>query len=129
VEDNAADAGLVREALEEYEIEGEVVVLTDGEEAIQFIQGLESQPANCPNLFIVDLSLPKKPGREVLECIRLSKKCRQAPVVILTSSDAQEDKDDAMRLGIGRYIRKPSHLEEFISLGAIFKAMLGSSAQ
>ena len=123
-EDNPADVGLVREALEEYGVEGELIVATDGEKAIQFIHDIDAQQVTCPDLFVVDLNLPKKPGREVLESIRLSVHCLQTPVVILTSSDAQRDRDDAMRLGASKYLRKPSHLEEFIQLGAIFKAML-----
>ena len=129
MEDNPADAGLVREALEDYGVEGELLVLLDGEKAIQFIQNIDSQRLTCPDLFIVDLNLPKKPGREVLKCIRLSARCHQSPVVILSSSEAQQDIADAERLGVSRYIRKPLLLEEFIGLGATFKALLGGSAQ
>ena len=95
--------------------------------AIQFVQDIDSQLLTRPDLIIVDINLPKKPGRDVLECIRRSTICREAPVVILTSSDAHEDKQDAMRLGVSRYLRKPSRLNDFISLGAVFKAILESS--
>jgi chemotaxis family two-component system response regulator Rcp1 len=74
-----------------------------------------------PDLIIVDLNLPKKPGREVLECIRRSVICRWAPVVILTSSDAHEDQQDAMRMGVNHFLRKPSRLSDFISLGPCSK--------
>jgi two-component system, chemotaxis family, response regulator Rcp1 len=124
VEDNPADAGLVREALEEHGVEGELTVLIDGEMAIQFVQDIDSQLLTCPDLIIVDLNLPKKPGREVLECIRRSTICRETPVVILTSSDAHQDKQDAMRLGVSRYLRKPSRLRDFISLGPCLKRFL-----
>jgi chemotaxis family two-component system response regulator Rcp1 len=126
-EDNPADAGLVRKALEEHGVEGELIVIADGEKAIQFIQAVDAQAAGCPGLAIVDLSLPKKPGREVLACMRLSERCRHMPVVILSSSDAERDRADAVRFGASRYVRKPSSLDEFLSLGAIFKAMLGGS--
>jgi CheY-like chemotaxis protein len=127
VEDSLADVGIVREALEEHGVEGEVTVLIDGEMAIQFVQDIDSQLLTCPHLIIVDLNLPKKPGREVLEYIRRSTICRETPVVILTSSDAHQDKQDAKRLGVSRYLRKPSRLSDFISLGAVFKAILESS--
>ena len=127
VEDNPADAGLVREALEEHGVEGELTVLVDGEMAIQFIQDIDSQLLSCPDLIIVDVNLPKKPGRDVLECIRRSTICREAPVVILTSSDEHEDKQNAIRLGVSRYLRKPSRLSDFISLGVVFKAILEGS--
>ena len=127
MEDNPGDAGLVREALDEHGVEGELTVLVDGEMAIQFVQDIDSQLLTCPDLIIVDVNLPKKPGRDVLECIRRSTISREAPVVILTSSDAHEDKQDAMRLGASRYLRKPLQLSDFISLGAVFKAILEGS--
>jgi chemotaxis family two-component system response regulator Rcp1 len=127
-EDNPADAGLVRRALEEHGFEGELIVIADGEKAIEFIRAIDAEAARCPDLAIVDLNLPKKPGREVLERIRLSERCRHIPVVILSSSDAERDKADAVRFGASKYIRKPSKLDEFLSLGAIFKAVLAGAA-
>ena len=124
IEDNPADALLVRKALEEHGVEGELTVLSDGEKAIQFIQSLDAQLIDCPDLVIVDLNLPKKSGREVLESMRRSERCPQIPVIILSSSDAHQDRADADRLGASRYLRKPSRLEEFLSLGAIFKKTL-----
>jgi two-component system response regulator len=120
---------LVRRALEQHGVAGELLVIADGEKAIEFIQALDDDPsAACPVLAIIDLNLPKKSGREVLERMRLSERCPHIPVVILSSSDAERDKADAARLGATRYIRKPSHLEEFLSLGAIFKAALSEVA-
>ena len=116
-EDNPADAGLVRRALEEHGVEGELIVIADGEKAIAFIQAIGDKDAPCPDLAIVDLNLPKKPGREVLESMRMSKHCRHIPVFILSSSDAQQDKADAARFGASRYIRKPSKLDDFLSSG------------
>jgi DNA-binding response OmpR family regulator len=128
VEDNPADAGLIRRALEEHGVNGTLFVLADGEKAIQFIHALDVKDSPCPGLAIIDLNLPKKSGREVLECIRQSANCHGAPVVILSSSDTHQDKAEAMRLGASRYLRKPSSLAEFMSLGAIFKATLESAA-
>ena len=98
----------------------------DGEIAINFIHDIDSRPANYPDLIILDLNLPKKPGHEVLECIRASAKCNQSPVVILTSSDDRQDRDESLRLGASQYLRKPLRLEEFIGLGAVFKALLAA---
>jgi CheY-like chemotaxis protein len=125
VEDNAADAGLIREALEEHGIDGELTVCTDGEAAIMTIEALEAQP----DLIIVDLKLPRRSGHEVLECIRRSAPCLHVPVIVLSSSDTDQDRGEALRLGANRYIRKPIRLEEFIGLGAIFKAALGGRVQ
>jgi DNA-binding response OmpR family regulator len=106
-------------------VEGEIAILSDGEQAIQFITTIDAQKLRCPDLVIIDLSLPKKTGREVLEFIRGSVRCREVPVLILSSSDAPQDRDDAARLGATQYICKPSRLDEFLSLGAIFKTVLG----
>jgi CheY-like chemotaxis protein len=125
VEDNPADVVLVREALEENGVLGELVVLSDGEKAIHFIQELEREANPCPDLFIIDLNLPRKPGREVLEHIRAGGKCKDTEVVILSSSDSQKDRDEATRLGASKYICKPSRLEQFLGLGATFRSMIG----
>jgi DNA-binding response OmpR family regulator len=127
VEDNPADAGLVRRALEKHGVDGELIVISDGETAIAFIQALDAEAAPCPDLAIVDLNLPKKPGREVLARMRQSERCRHTPVVILSSSDAERDKADAVRFGASRYIRKPSKLDDFLDLGLIFKAVLSEA--
>ena len=125
MEDNRADAILVREALEEHGIEGELIVLEDGEKAMDFVQALDGGSGDeCPNLVILDLNLPKKSGRDVLRAIRLSEKCGRVPVVILSSSDTQQDKSDAAQLGANQYLRKPLGLEEFIGLGSTFRALL-----
>jgi DNA-binding response OmpR family regulator len=124
IEDNLADAGLVREALEEHGVEGELLLISDGDQAVRFIQALATTPARCPDLVIVDLNLPKRPGREVLECLRASAECQSATVVVLSSSDAPRDRADALRLGVNRYIRKPLRLDEFLALGATFRGLL-----
>ncbi len=124
IEDNPADSGLVREALVQHQVDCEVVLITNGERAIEFIRGIETEGAPCADLVILDLNLPRKTGWEVLETVRASTYCRQAPVVILTSSDNQKDRIDAARLGASRYIRKPSRLAEFLMLGDTFKSIL-----
>jgi DNA-binding response OmpR family regulator len=128
IEDNPADAGLVREALEEHSVEGELLLIGDGDAAIRWIEELDGRPGNCPDLVILDLNLPKRAGREVLECVRKSVKCSKAITIILSSSDAERDKAEAMRLGASRYLRKPLLLGEFIQLGAVFKAMIEGRA-
>jgi len=120
------DVDLVREALEAHGVTGEIFLISDGEKAIRLIQDLEARPMSCPDLVILDLNLPKRSGREVLGSIRGSKKCQDAIVAILSSSGTQQDRADADRLGANRYIRKPLHLAEFLSIGAIFKEMLGA---
>lgn len=113
---------LVREALLEHRVQGELLVIADGDSAIRFLQELDS--SRCPRLIIIDLNLPKVSGRDVLTYIRESRKCNFASRIVLSSSDAQQDRVDALQLGAHRYIRKPLHLAEFLSLGAVFKAII-----
>jgi CheY-like chemotaxis protein len=129
VEDNPADIRLVRTAFEEHGIPGELTVFRDGERAIQFIEEIEYGSGRCPDMMIVDLSLPKRPGRDVLECRDRSGKLRNVPVVVLSSSDAIQDRDQSARLGASVYLRKPSRLDEFLRLGAIFREILGLPPQ
>src|SRR3954447_14214928 len=94
IEDNPADVGLVREALNEHGVGGELTVIANGERAIKFIDETEAGEQQCPDLIILDLNLPKRSGKDVLTRIRTSTICPQVPVIILTSSDNQRDKDD-----------------------------------
>jgi chemotaxis family two-component system response regulator Rcp1 len=128
VEDNPADVNLICEALQQHGVEGELIVAADGDKAICFIGAVDGQPeVACPDLVIIDLNLPKKPGTEVLKRMRQSDRFRHVPVVILSSSDDATDRDAVARLEASHYIRKPLRLQEFLSLGAVFKTILASS--
>jgi CheY-like chemotaxis protein len=124
VEDNPADVALVREAFYEGGLEYNLTVLSDGEKALQLIERLDRERKTCPDLLLLDIGLPKKGGFEVLERMRASTQCARVPVVILTSSNAQEDQDTAAKLGVTLYIRKPDRLDDFIQLGSVFKQIL-----
>jgi CheY-like chemotaxis protein len=125
VEDNVADARLVREALENSSIPCELVVITNGQRAIQFIEDIDSGSGPCPQLAIVDLNLPKKPGAEVVKKMRASARCKDVPVIVLTSSDDQMDRENAKSIGVSRYVLKPARLSESLKLGSIFREILG----
>jgi CheY-like chemotaxis protein len=120
-EDNPADASLIRRALQEHGVRGELMVISDGEMSMQFVHALDSLSIPCPNLAILDLNLPKRSGKEVLEAMRQSERCNHIPAIVLSSSEMRQDKMDADRLGANRYIRKPLRLEEFLKLGEVFK--------
>ena len=125
MEDNKADVFLVREALQAHGVAAALRVVEDGEQAIQFIQGLEADDsAPCPSLFLLDLNLPKKSGRDVLVHLRSSRKCGQVPVLVLTSSDSVDDREEMKKLGAQRYFRKPSGYEAFIKIGEIIQELL-----
>jgi CheY-like chemotaxis protein len=129
IEDNPVDVLLVQESLEEHGIDCDLLVLTDGERAIAHLDEVDSKgELSCPALIILDLNLPRRNGREVLKRVRGSGKCGNVPVVVLSSSDAQQDKQDAAQLGAQLYIRKPLNLEEFMSIGAKLKMLLANSS-
>ena len=119
----------MREALEEHGVHGELAVISDGEDAVRFIEALDTAPAACPHLVIVDLNLPKVSGFEVLKTMRRSVRCQDATVLILSSSDMEHEKAEAIRLGASLYIRKPLRLQEFFKLGGVFKSILQNSRQ
>ena len=118
-EDNPADVYLVREALREQGLEFVLDVVEDGEKAFQYLERAEvdrSRP--CPDLFIVDLNMPKRSGTAFLKRIRESDLCGSTPVVILTSSDSPRDRQETLELGASRYIRKPSDFDAFLQVGS-----------
>lgn len=124
VEDSTADAKLIREALREHSVNCELIHVSDGERALALIDEFDSADYPCPDLVILDLNLPRRPGRDVLERVRSSGRCGHVPVVVLTSSNDQRDRDDAERLGASMYIRKPSRLSDLLKLGEVFKAFV-----
>ncbi len=115
VEDNPGDVRLTREALKEGSIRSHLHVARDGVEALAFLrrQG-EHAGAPRPDLVLLDLNLPRKDGREVLTEIKEDAALRQIPVVVLTSSQADEDIRRAYDLHANCYIAKPVDLDRFI---------------
>jgi CheY-like chemotaxis protein len=116
----------VRAALREHRIECELHVISDGEEALSFIDSLDlDSTIPCPDLLLLDLYLPKRDGNEILSHLRASERCAQTPVVVLTSSDAPSDHENADKNAAIHYFRKPSSLGKFMELGIIIKAVIG----
>jgi len=113
VEDNPGDARLTREALRHSKVRNRLHHARDGEEAIAF---LRHQPpfadAPLPDLILLDLNLPRRDGREVLEDIKQDHRLMHIPVVILTSSEAEEDILRSYRLHANCFITKPVDLEQ-----------------
>ena len=124
IEDNPADVLLLREALASNQIESQLYVARDGEEGIRFINEVDEAGAPCPDLIVIDLNLPRKSGFEVLARVRSSWKCSDKPAVILSSSTAPSDRQRAASLGASTYIRKPSSLKEYLSIGESLKGFL-----
>jgi len=118
VEDNPDDEELTLRALHRNLIANEVISLHDGQEALDFIFGRAAwegrDPADLPALILLDLNLPKVDGLSVLRQIRADVRTRRAPVVILTSSNEQQDLIRGYDLGANSYVRKPVAFEDFV---------------
>ncbi|HLK47041.1 MAG TPA: response regulator [Bryobacteraceae bacterium] len=123
-EDNPADVYLIREALREHGVECPLRVVWDGKEVLEFLTG-QTERSNL-GLIILDLNLPRHDGIEVLQRLRETAALSEVPVVVLTSSDSPRDRVVASELGASCYLRKPSGLEQFLSLGGVFKNLLSS---
>jgi chemotaxis family two-component system response regulator Rcp1 len=114
VEDNDADADLTRETLEPSSIQLKISVVRDGVEAIEFLrQRSEGARTARPDLILLDLSLPRKNGWEVLLEIKDDPRLRLIPVLVLTSSDAEADVVRSYDLGASCYVTKPRDLRAF----------------
>jgi CheY-like chemotaxis protein len=125
-EDNPADVYLIRAALQEHGVNCTVIVAPDGQEVLRIIAGEgERERAQRLGLIVLDLNLPRHDGIEILQRLRDTAGMAGVPVVVLTSSDSPRDRLAANQLGATRYLRKPSNLEQFLDLGAVFKDLLG----
>jgi DNA-binding response OmpR family regulator len=123
-EDNIGDVTLVQEALSLAELRHELVVRSEGDEMLAYIDRIDAGSVPCPDVVILDLNLPKVSGHALLQRLRRSHVCGHVPVIIATSSNSQKDRAEAERLGATCYFRKPSDLDEFMALGALVKSVV-----
>ena len=116
VEDSPADVRLIREALRDTPLPVQITVARDGLEASNHLHEVENGTQTRPDLVLLDLNLPKKNGREVLAEIKGSSTLRQIPVLIMTSSSAEDDISQAYALNANCYITKPSDLNDYMNV-------------
>ncbi|MFF5563450.1 response regulator [Streptomyces sp. NPDC012623] len=116
VEDDAGDELMTREAFEDNKIRNTLHVVRDGEEALDFLYRRGAhQGAPRPDLVLLDLNLPKYDGRQVLEQIKTDPELSLIPVVVLTTSSAEEDILRSYKLHANAYVTKPVDLDQFIA--------------
>jgi CheY-like chemotaxis protein len=116
VEDNPEDAALTMETLRDGRIRNHVTRVEDGVEALDFLRRAEPySDAPRPDLILLDLQLPRKNGREVLEEIKVDQDLKRIPVIIMTTSSAEQDIFDTYNLHANCYITKPIELDDFIN--------------
>lgn len=115
VEDNPGDVRLTKEALKEGKVYNNLHWAKDGVEALEFLRR-QGKHANAPrpDIILLDLNLPRKDGREVLSIIKNDDNLKQIPVVVLTTSKAEEDVLRSYELHANCYVTKPVDLEKFI---------------
>ena len=117
VEDNAADVRLTKEALAEGKVFNNLHWAKDGIEALEFLHKKgKHKGAPKPDIILLDLNLPKKDGREVLQEIKADDKLKRIPVVVLTTSQAEEDILRSYNLHANCYVTKPVDLDQFIKV-------------
>ena len=117
VEDNPGDVRLTSEVFKEGKIRNKLHVVKDGEEAIQFLRKEgKFTKAIHPDLILLDLNLPKKDGREVLDEIKSDPDLKRIPVIVLTTSTAEEDIVKTYNSNANCFVSKPVDLDEFISV-------------
>ena len=117
VEDDPGDVLMTKEAFEDYKLSNSLHVVNDGAEAMEFLrrQG-EHTDAPRPDLVLLDLNLPRMDGREVLQAIKSDPELASIPVVILTTSEAEEDVLRSYSLHANAYVTKPVDFERFIQV-------------
>jgi CheY-like chemotaxis protein len=117
VEDDPGDVLLTREAFADNKVQNHLNVVSDGEEATAYLrkQGVHAQ-APRPDLILLDLNLPRKDGREVLKDIKADPELRAIPIVVLTTSEADEDILNSYDLHANAYVTKPVDFDSFIRI-------------
>ncbi|MDZ7739523.1 MAG: response regulator [Bacteroidales bacterium] len=118
VEDNLNDAEMALRALKQNKLTNEVLVVGDGEEALDFVFSrgkFKGKPvAKKPKMILLDLKLPKVDGLEVLKVIKGDEHTKMIPVIVLTSSKEESDMIESYRLGVNSYIVKPVDFDKFV---------------
>ena len=117
VDDNIGDVVLTKEALKGAEFPNRVSVVRDGCEAIEYLRRTgKFANATRPDFVLLDINMPRKNGCEVLEEVRKDEELRLLPIVILTSSEAEDDIRRAYELGANCFVTKPADLDEMVKV-------------
>jgi CheY-like chemotaxis protein len=126
-EDNPVDVMLIQRSLVEHAVEHTMLTMEDGQQAIEYIDRIEADETEAvPDLLLLDLNLPSCDGREILARVRRSVRSYSTPVVIVTSSNSDEDREMARRLRATDYFLKVPDLDGYMKLGGIVKQILSS---
>lgn len=109
VEDDSDDIELFREALEDGELRQKIEVIMQGDQVIPYLENSKT----LPDIIVLDLNVPKTPGKEILSLLKASDSFRDIPVVILTTSNSKNDIEECLEKGAEKFITKPVNTEGF----------------
>lgn len=124
-EDNRADVYLVELALKEQGLRFALHWVADGEQAVH-AAGAFGSTEPVPDIALLDLNLPREGGNRVLETLRGNACCRALPVIVMTSSESERDRDTAKEFGAA-FFSKPSTLNQFLQIGGLVKSMCANT--
>lgn len=125
VEDNPTDVFVIKEAIERCELDLNLQIASDGQDALHYLQTLEKTEGSvCPALVLLDLNIPKLGGIEILRRLRNGSCCNRTPVIVVTSSTAEADRIAVQRLGAEAYFRKPTSLSAYMELTKLIKELI-----
>jgi CheY-like chemotaxis protein len=117
VEDSPGDVRLTREVFREASVPNQVEVVEDGERALAYLRGEPPYAGRePPDLLLLDLNLPRKDGREVLQELRADARLRLTPVIVLTTSATERDIAESYDMAVNAYLTKPVDLDEFVDV-------------
>jgi CheY-like chemotaxis protein len=117
VEDDPGDVVLIREAFDFNKVHNHLNVVNDGEQALAYLKNEgDYAGAHRPDLVLLDLNLPRKDGREVLAEVKADERLRTIPIVVLTTSEAEEDVLKSYQLHANAYVTKPVDFERFVAI-------------
>jgi len=118
-EDDADDRLLINEAFAEYGTSSMLIFFDNGEELLNYLKDFSREEAAIlPDLFILDLNMPKTPGVEVLNYLKASNIFQDIPVVILTTSKSKDDEETVLKMGAAGFYSKPSSFSELVKVAA-----------
>jgi CheY-like chemotaxis protein len=119
IEDNLADQEMTRRALARVDASIQLVIVDDGEQALDYLLRRDiycrAEDSPRPDLVLLDLNLPKLSGKDLIARIRGHEQIRHVPLLVLTTSQADEDVLESYRLGCNSYLVKPSRFDQFVS--------------
>lgn len=113
VDDNQADVELTKETLADCKLRLSIITADDGQQALDLLEAKLARQERLPELILLDLNMPRLDGPGLLKALRAREELKAIPVVVLTSSDAEQDIVRSYKLGANCYVNKPVGLEEF----------------